>query len=103
MIHKHEITDGLMLYVEPFDKSSRNAGCKIMAEIKSTRGTRRNVRFCVVNLSNLMPLSDAVILMNSLRALIDETNKLMGTVQDKAAKAVEASKPRRKSRKKSSG
>jgi len=99
MIHKHEIADGLMLHMEPFEKPNRNAGCKLMAQIKSTRGTRRDARFCIVNLTNLMPLTDAVILMNSLRALIDAATKQMDKVQEDAAKAVKVSKKRRTTKK----
>ena len=83
MIETHEIPDGIMLVLEPFNPPNRNSACKVIAEIKSTRPERRDVRFRVCELRNLMTLSDMAIFMNSLRNLTDEVNKQMAKVRDR--------------------
>ena len=47
MIETHEIPDGIMLVLEPFNSPNRNSACKVIAEIRSTRPERRDVRFRV--------------------------------------------------------
>ena len=84
MIETHEIPDGIMLVLEPFNAPNRNSACKVIAEIKSTRPERRDVRFRVCELRNLMTLGDMAIFMNSLRNLTDEVNKQMAKVRDRA-------------------
>ena len=86
MIETHEIPDGIMLVLEPFNSPNRNSACKVIAEIRSTRPERRDVRFRVCDLRNLMTLSDMAIFMNSLRLLTDEVNKQMAKVQERTAK-----------------
>jgi hypothetical protein len=86
MIETHEIPDGIMLVLEPFNSPNRNSACKVIAEIRSTRPERRDVRFRICDLGNLMTLSDMAIFMNSLRLLTDEVNKQMAKVQERAAK-----------------
>ena len=54
MIETHEIPDGIMLVLEPFNAPNRNSACKVIAEIKSTRPERRDVRFRVCELRNLI-------------------------------------------------
>lgn len=98
MIQTHEIPDGVMLVVEPFSSPNKNAACKIIAEIKSTRPGRRDAHFRVCDLGNVMTFSDLVILLNSLRALIDEARKQMDMIQ--AARTTKTSKSHRRSRKK---
>jgi hypothetical protein len=86
MVETHEIPDGVLLVVEPFNPPNRNSTCQIIAEIKSTRPERRDVHFRVCNLRNLMTISDMAIFMNSLRTLTDEVNKQMDRVQARARK-----------------
>lgn len=99
-IQTHELPDGMMLVVEPFKAPNKNAACKVIAEVKSTRPGRRDVHFRVCDLGNVMTFSDMVILLNSLHALIDRTRDQMPKVQEKIARAAGASKPKRKSKKK---
>jgi len=98
MIETHEIPDGMMLVVEPFSPPNKNAACKIIAEVKSTRPGRRDAHFRVCDLENLMTFSDLVILLNSLRAMIDETRKQMDTIQ--VTRTAKVSKGHRRSSKK---
>ena len=86
MIETHEIPDGLMLSVEPFHKPNRNAACRIIAEITSSSGKKRSVRFRVCNLTHLLTLSDMTTLMNAMRSLTDEVTRQADIVQERAAK-----------------
>ncbi len=86
MIRKKSIPNGVMLRVKPFNEPNRNAACEILARVVSSQGTRRDAHICVCNLNNLMTLSDTTILMTAMRSLLEETQKYMDEVQEKAAK-----------------
>ena len=86
MIQIHEVPDGLLLSVEPFGKKNRNAACRIIAEIRSSQGKRRDVRFRVCNLDNTLTLSEMSLLMTDMRLLTDAVNEQMAKVQARAAK-----------------
>jgi hypothetical protein len=86
MIQTHEIPDGVMLVLEPFKSPNRNSACKVIAEVRSTRPERRDVRFRICDLEDQMTLSDMTLFMNSLRLLTDQVNQQMVKVQERAAK-----------------
>jgi len=84
MIHTHEIPDGIILDAQPFTKPSKNADARIIAEIKSSSGNRRDVRFRLCNMDGMMTLTDVVILTNAIRALVVKVQDRMVQVQEEA-------------------
>lgn len=92
MIEKHKTANSVVLHIDPFSKPNKNATCRIMAEIKSTRGTRRDVRILVSDLNNVMTISDVTILINGLRALIAEAQTEMDQVQKRVQARMARSK-----------
>lgn len=92
MIEKHQTANSVVFQVCPFSKPSRNAACRIMAEVKSVRGTRRDARIIVSDLNNVMTISDVSILVNALRAMSAEVQAEMDQVQKRVQQRVARSK-----------
>jgi hypothetical protein len=84
MIRIHEIPDGVMLETIPFTKPSKNADARIIAEVRSSRGRRRDVHVRLCNMGGLMTLTDVAVLSNSLRALMARAQEKMDEVQARA-------------------
>jgi len=96
MITKKPIPDGVLLRVKPFSEPNRNAGCELLARVTSSQGTRRDVQVFIGNLNNVMALTDVTILMTALRALMDEVEKQMDVVQEKAKAKAKQKRKRKK-------
>lgn len=71
VIQSHEIPDGVRLVAEPFSEPNKNAACQVVSEVKF-QPNKRNIRIHVANLK-WMKVSDVVILINALRAMIQES------------------------------
>ena len=83
MIHRYQIPDGVRLVADPFSVPNKNAACQIIAEVKSLHGDRSDARMEVVNLK-WMKIGDAAILINALRAMIEEAQNQLVKVREKA-------------------
>ncbi|MFA6364699.1 hypothetical protein [Methanoregula sp.] len=92
MIRVYEIPDGIIVESQPFTKPSRNVNGRIIAEIKSSHGRRRDVHVRLCDFGALMTLTDVAVLGNALRTLATCVQEKMDEVQQEAKAKVKRSR-----------